>query len=353
VIISSIIGVSQTEDAIPRILRRFRNEVQLNFPKWDMDPLKNNLTTELRERSGGIYSWQPEESTTAIVNTIRRTRNIQGRSPFATFRQRVAWNIIRCITLKPGSKVFPMIIFTYSVLTAILISYLIPPVGFDCRHVGELLISFTWIVSACLNNLPLFPNIHSEDENEAVLPKRRRFLFILWKDILVTALTMGGIVVTQIGIFNRCACYTLWGKAGLALPENNSVSRTLFWRIDTSYPAIAFACVGFQLVVVPCLLLRQYGLAFRVFLQRDDEKSNLPGWVGKIYDSSVVVWEAITEGVKKMWRGLARGVSKLRGRRSEVIYTRGVPREETTAPTTSWIGKSNQSGGYEVIELAR
>jgi hypothetical protein len=261
-----------------------------------MDPLKENLTTELRERSGGIYSWQPEESTTEIVNTIRRTdpyRNIPGRSPFATLRQRVAWKIIRCITLKPGSEVFPVVIFTYGALTAILISYLIPPVGFDCRHVGELLISFTWIVSACLNNLPLFPNIHSDNENEAARARRRRFLFILWKDSLVTALTMGGIVVTQIGVFNRCACYTLWGKAGLALPENNIVSRTLFWRIDTSYPAIAFACVGFQLVVVPCLLLRQYGLAFRVFLQRDDEKSNLPGWVSRIYGSFAVVWEAI------------------------------------------------------------
>jgi hypothetical protein len=317
-----------------------------------MDPLKENLTTELRERSGGIYSWQPEESTTAIVNTIRRTDpywDIHRRSPFATFRQRVAWNIIRCITLKPGSEVFPVVIFTYGSLTAILISYLIPPVGFDCRHVGELLISFTWIVSACLNNLPIFPNIHSVNENKAVRARRRRFLFILWKDTLVTALTMGGIVVTQLGIFNRCACYTLWGKAGLALPENNSVSRTLFWRIDTSYPAIAFACVGFQLVVVPCLLLRQYGLAFRVFLQRDDEKSNLPGWVGRIYGSLVVVWKAIADGVNKMWRGLGRSVLKLRGRRSETIYTREVPRAETTTPSTIWIGKSNQSGKYEEI----
>jgi hypothetical protein len=124
-----------------------------------MDPLKENLTTELRERSGGIYSWQPGESTITIVNTIRRTepyRNIPGRSPFATFPHRVAWNIIRFITFKLGSEVFPVVIFTYGALAAILISYLIPPVGFDCRHVGELLISFTWIVSACVNNLPLF-----------------------------------------------------------------------------------------------------------------------------------------------------------------------------------------------------
>ena len=110
--------------------------------------------------------------------------------------------------------------------------------------------------------------------------------------------------------------------------------------------------MGFQLVVAPCLLLRQYGLAFRVFLQRDDEKSNLPGWVVRFYRWLVVVWEAIAEGTKKTWRGLSRGVLKLRGRRSEAIYIRGVPRAETTPPSTSWISKSNQSGEYEEIELA-
>ena len=86
---------------------------------------------------------------------------------------------------------------------------------------------------------------------------------------------MGGIIATQIGVFNRCACYTLWGRAGLALPENLSVASVLFWRIDTSYPAIAFLCVGFQLVIVPGLVIWRYGFAIRVFLQRDDDASNL------------------------------------------------------------------------------
>jgi hypothetical protein len=34
------------------------------------------------------------------------------------------------------------------------------------------------------------------------------------------------------------------------------------------------------------------------------------------------------------------------------MYTRGVPRAETTALRTSWIGTSNQNGGYEELELA-
>lgn len=353
--ISSIIGVSQTEAAIPRILKRFKDAVHAEFPNWEneMRLLKENLTTELRERSGGIYSWQPKESRTAVENAIRRTdpyRNILWRGPFDTSWRRV---VSRCITLRPGSEVFPVVIFTYGALTGILISYLIPPVGFDCRHVGELLITLTWILSARLNNLPIFPKIYSDNEKEAVRARRRRFLFILWKDIIVTVLTMSGIIVTQVGVFNRCACYTRWGKVGLALPENNNVSKTLFWRIDISYPAIAFICVGFQLVIVPCLLLRQYNLAVRVFLQRDDEKSNLPGWVVRFYRWLVVVWEAIGEGAKKIRRGLGRGLMKLRKSRSEVIYTRAVPEAEHTAPSNSWIGKSDQGGGYEEIDLAQ
>ncbi|KAE9362864.1 hypothetical protein N431DRAFT_358157 [Stipitochalara longipes BDJ] len=320
VMISSIIGVSQTEAAIPRILKRFRDEVLAAFPDWkdEMHLLKEDLTTELRERSGGIYSWQPKESREAVQNTIRRTdpyRNNPGRGPFATFLQKFAWIITRCITLRPGSESFPVVIFTYSALTGILISYLIPPVGFDCRHAGELSIVLTWVLSACLNNLPIFRNHPSDNEDKRVRARRRRFLFILWKDIIVTALTMGGIIVTQVGVFNRCACYTLWGRAGLALPENGSVSNTLSWRIDTSYPAIAFLCVGFQLVVVPCFLLRQYGLAVRVFLQRDDEKSNLPGWIVSFYEWLVVVWVVLKEGCIKIWRFLSGAFMKLGRRR--------------------------------------
>lgn len=291
VIIGSIVGVSQTENAIPRILKRFKNEVHSNFPRCDVSRLEGNFVTESRERSGGIYSWES--------------------SP------------------KSRPAILPMFIFGYSTFTGLLISYFVPPVGFECRHVGELFISLTWVVSACLNYFPRFPKVLSDNLEEAAHSRRRRFLFILWKDITATVLTMGGIVVTQVGVFNQCACYTLWGRTGLALPENDRVSKTLFWRINTGYPAIAFLCVGFQLIIVPSLLLRQYGLAIRVFLQRDDEKSNFPDWLVKVCGWFVRVWEGMKYLAKETKIYLGGGL---------VIFRRMF---------SQWMGRNDQSGFYQ------
>ena len=82
-----------------------------------------------------------------------------------------------------------MIILTYGALTGLL---LVPPVGLDCRHFGELLIALAWGVSACVNNL------QSDNEVLATKTRRKRVRFVLWKDIFVTIATMGGIIFTQI-----------------------------------------------------------------------------------------------------------------------------------------------------------
>jgi hypothetical protein len=370
VIISSIIGVSQTENAIPRILGRFRNEVYKEFPGWLIDcelklPEVDSFTTERRERSGGIYSWQPGESRTAVIEAIRspfpspkvdelkmkrreksggtysRIELFEAIRPQAPKKtgQRLRW-LFNCIELRPGSPVFPLIIFTYGALTGILISFLVPPEGFDCRHAGEIAIALAWVISACLNNLPLFPHLHSNDEILATRARRNRFLFILYKDIFMTAATMGGIIFTQIGVFNQCACYTLWGRTGLALPEIPAVSKTLFWRINTSYPAIAFLCVGFQLVVVPSLLLRQYGLAVRVFLQRDDDLSNMPRWVVKFCEWANQVWEEAGESTKARWHYVGMQARRFRKKKSGLV-TPTYSATEHLDPESTWRGKAS------------
>ena len=94
------------------------------------------------------------------------------------------------------------------------------------------------------------------------------------KDLLTTVATMGGIVVTQIGVFNRCACYTNWGRTGLALPERPDVAATLFKRLNTLYPAFTFSSIAIQLVLIPLFICYQNRDALRVFTQRDDKKSN-------------------------------------------------------------------------------
>jgi hypothetical protein len=238
------------------------------------------------------------------------------------------WAINKVLAFTLVSLLFPIIVFACGACGGLLISLLIPPVGVDCRHIGELLITFAWVVSASLNRLPIFAAAESESDGEETRrAKRNRFRFIMVKDTVATAATMGGIVVTQIGVFNQCACYTLWGKTGLALPETNSVKTTLAWRIVTSYPAIAFLCVGFQLVIVPSLLLNQYGSAIRVFLQRDDEKSNKPEWIVSFWDRLVRCWKAMTSCAKTVWSVIEPGVRKLI-RRPGAASTSGFPRNE-------------------------
>ena len=170
------------------------------------------------------------------------------------------------LLLRPGSVVFALIIVTLGTLTGVLISILVPPIGFGCRSVGELAIYAGWLLSASLDYIPRHNNF------------RWHFWFIFIKDLLATVATMGGIVTTQFGVFNRCSCYTMSGKTGLALPEITFVAGTLSHRIETVYPAIAFLCVGFQLIAVPYIVQAQYPHATRVFLSRDDNASNMKLW---------------------------------------------------------------------------
>ena len=147
-------------------------------------------------------------------------------------------------------------------LTATLISYRVPPFGFGCRSVAELVLALVWFLSAALNAV-------------RVSSETWEFRFIFLKDFISLGLTMGGIIATQVGVMNRCSCYTFFGTAGLALPETELTSSFLFRSIALEYPLEAFACIALQLLVIPSIITWRYHKAIRVFLQRDDDKSNL------------------------------------------------------------------------------
>lgn len=284
VIIGSIIGVSQTDAAIPRILRRFQADL-------DREPLTRGIELPdlprdqkaVRKFNGGIYSWLPASK------TLFKAEFNQGNSATAPLldTSNVAFNYQRNhqrLNLSLTQRIweyfqtgfFVNTILIISALTAIIISALVPPEGWSCRHIGQVAISSVWLLSAQLDQLfgLLIPRLRN---NEATL---------LWtvgaKDLIATLLTMGGIVVTQVGIFNRCDCYTKNGRTGLQLPEMPEVAKVLVHRLDTAYPAISFAAIGIQLIIIPGYVLLRYRHAVRVYLQRDDHESNAL-WVWKWY----------------------------------------------------------------------
>ena len=192
---------------------------------------------EQRIFHGGIYSWQPNVSKSST-----------------TF-----WTV---------HNVLPLLVVIVGTVTGLLVSGYVPPDGWECRSWGELLISFVWFLSAGFNVLiDYFWPLNKRTQ-------RTLFWTMLIKDSVATAATMGGIIATQLGIFNRCGCYTNWGSTGLALPQMPDVAETLFRRLSTAYPAITFTGIAIELIVFPVFLCIWYIDALRIFVQRDDRRSN-------------------------------------------------------------------------------
>lgn len=258
--LGSVIGSSQTENAIPRILHRFERDIGQNFLQQMQGSLDVNQGedwpyTASREREGGLYSWQPTNAWNAVLPQSRG----QNSWGFPTNRSQSFWRKLQGI-------VVPVILVALGAFVGMLISFLVPPKGFGCRNCGQLSMIVIWIFSAVFSFF---------DRSEH---RRVAFWLHFAKDLLVTATTLGAKIAFQIGIFNRCSCYTHWGMAGMALPQIPQVHETLQYGIKTVYPALTFSAIAFQLVVFPAMVLLRYPRAIRVFLQRDDGQSNWTLW---------------------------------------------------------------------------
>ena len=300
VFLSSVIGVSQTEAAIPRILRRFQIDLdRLPLPKPVLMPndcLKDLEDDQTRIFQGGIYSWQPFKRQWKDPLFSKRPRTIRpmSRAPsryqplnqdLAATSLGVTTSTVETSSLADSSRphlsyvshtLLPYAILILGTVTGMAVSALVPPDGFNCRHFGQILICIAWILSAQADRLL--------NSRWALSSNKLRTLFWVTavKDLLMTVATMGGIIATQVGVFNRCVCYTNWGRTGVALPEQPDIAETLFRRLNTVYPAIAFTSIGLNLVFVPLYLWIYYRDALRVFVQRDDRRSNA-AWFWKTH----------------------------------------------------------------------
>ena len=265
VFLGSVIGVSQTEAAIPRILRRFQIDVErLNLPnkvRLPNDCLEDN---EKRTFHGGVYSWQPQ-------------------------RSHLFHNILSHVIVIMGTA------------TGMIISALVPPDGWNCRHYAEILILFAWLLSAQIDRW--LSHLWALDKANHT----KLFWSTCFKDLLFTIATMGGIITVQVGVFNRCECYTLWGRTGLPLPEMPDIAQTLFYRLNTVYPGIAFTCIGLELVVVPLCIFIRYIDALRTYVQRDDRMSNAM-WLWNLLKK----YRASKAAFKRSWSRRSFGLSRTR-----------------------------------------
>ena len=270
--------------------------------------LPNDCLDKNEERifNGGIYSWQPQ----------------------------------RCTPCRTYFNVIPYSVVILGTATGLTVSALVPPDGWDCRHIGEILLLVAWFLSAqvdvWLNGLW---RLNKKDH-------KKLFWITGTKDLLVTIATMGGVITAQVGVFNRCSCYTLWGKTGLALPERPDVAKTLFDRLNMAYPAFTFTTIGIELIIFPLFICIQYGDALRIFVQRDDEKSNA-AWVWKVPK----IYRASKARMQNMFS--RRSFSAFKARMQNIFSRRVFSRSTATRKGTSAVEQGLSGESQELQQMTQ
>lgn len=296
----SVIGVSQTKAAIPRILTRFQDDLNSCQGLENKIALPNHCLADQEKRNfhGGIYSWQPSSYRNQIISSLRNQSQYADQIELNRLNQPAAVETLMrnqltlqfSVTSRTRSNMHDMIIAHLIVvagaLAGFIISSLVPPEGWNCRHYGEFSILFVWILSAYID-IQLNKVFSLNGKPRKFLKWRIQsstalFWVTFFKDIVFTAATMFSIVIIQCGILNRCKCYSNWGRKGLQLPEMPDVDNVLRNRINGLYPAIVGLGLGFQLILVSLYFHWQYGSALQVYVQRDDGKSNTPSWVKRV-----------------------------------------------------------------------
>ncbi|KAM7194459.1 hypothetical protein V8F20_007985 [Naviculisporaceae sp. PSN 640] len=286
VFLSAVLGVSQTESSVPRIL----NELKENLlrEEWtptsasggeqpamlESIPLEQDFVTrelllrgtieedEEEERgeivpfservaNGGMYAWQPQ---------MFSPRNIMTRLPLFLVAS---------------------LFVTFSVLVAGWISFRVPPEGFDCRNTAQAALLGVWTVVALGLDFVFTSLMERSDHSHKFNTRKGRWYWydiVFVKDFIMALAALTLIMVVQFGIFNRCDCYTLWGRAPLALPQIEAVAADLMNRIALEWPLVTFTWILVEVAMCLAIWGWWYRDAFRVYTQKDDGTSNLD-WV--------------------------------------------------------------------------
>ena len=336
VILASTIGVSQTEERIRRILRRFHRDLKRKCKELVVErkQLESFVGSEWdRVFDGGMYSWRPlhshhrclsehrcstyrgvVDSPQCVEDTVSRgTQNppkaamitceiveqsitpSRSRQPFITAetvghpgRPKTIlnswWN---CHKDDKGASYGIVLI---AALAGTLTSGHVPPEGFNCRVIGQICAMFIpWVLSAQIDFIFLKVLSQSPELRRTLLEweipgvgqkipwckheqRTRLFVITYVKDVTVTLLTLSWTLWTILGCLNRCSCWL--SKGSLILPQQPEVDEILRHRLRLHYPAFIFSGIAFELIIVPLCVWAKYPDSLRVFVQRDDGRSN-------------------------------------------------------------------------------
>ena len=286
VIFASLIGTSQTRSTTPRILQRFEQDCYAfeSGQEAKLTVMKDlGLRHDLRIWNGGLYSWQPGRAHHKVFQTANFEHHFYNSD---RKRQRCLVRWLRISLLRVWPLIYhaiPVFIVLGATITGLATTISVPPHGWSCQTRGVLQIFFVWFGSYLLSLIP-FGQHH-----------RAQFLSTFIKDTMCFVSTIGIFTATEIGVYNRCSCYTKGGLTGLQLPQMATVSTVLENGLQRRYLPIITMGILFQLIFIPGLIMLRYDSSTQVYMQRDDGQGVFAWWysqnwwpiVGRSHDTDV------------------------------------------------------------------
>lgn len=259
VLSTAIVGGAQTQNSVPRILNRLREDTEeifganreaaqggrslMSFPLLE-------FSMSERRVSGGLPTWQPDKFDDWT------SENHMGIKFFF-------FGFLMSTTIA-----------TIPALAAIWVSWRTPTEGFGCRSLTQASFFVSWLLNV------ISDWILSECTRRSKGPRIARGQRIYWitfaKDFLLTSGAIIALTSSAIGVFNSCNCWTKWfpdqsgGQRYLSFPEEQFVFDTIRRRLKYEFAIVTTVALGLELFIF--VLVRLY---FRrgsaVLSQRDLE----------------------------------------------------------------------------------
>ena len=234
VLTTAFVGGAQTENSVPRILKRLRDDTKTlcsgqaeseeeqpsnNFPKL-------GFSMPRRRIAGGLPTWQPNK--------------------FRDWEDEHLKFLVASLALSIFIVAIPSV-------AAIWVSWRTPTEGFGCRSLTQMCFFASWTISYGIDWLLTMVIRESPKEHGAV-----RSQWIYWitfiKDLILTVGAITMLTYTALGIFNNCNCWTKWfpDHAGnqryLSFPQEQLVFDTIKRRLSREFAIITTVALGIELL---------------------------------------------------------------------------------------------------------
>lgn len=267
VLSTAIVGGAQTQNSVPRILNRLREDTEEIFGtnREATDEGRASMSFPLlkfsmpeRRVSGGLPTWQPDKFDDWTSD------NHKGVKFFA-----FGFLLSTTIAAIPA-------------IAAIWVSWRTPTEGFGCRSVTQasffvswlLNVTSDWILSKCTRRT----------KGHGITRSQRIYWITFVKDFLLTSGAIIALTCSAIGVFNSCNCWTKWfpdesgGQRYLSFPEEQFVFDNIRRRLKYEFAIVTTVALGLELFIfVLVWLYFRHGSA--VLSQRDLEAIFLRvGW---------------------------------------------------------------------------